>query len=411
MVHALGRLVAAQASLAGDRCEIDAGEQADGADVLHVGLALQAHHGIGKHRLELGRPLEQALVLVDVERGEAGGGGQRMARVGVAVEQLHQVLGAGHEGVVDLLGRHHARHRHGGVGHTLGKGDHVGGGAVALGSEGVAEAAETGDDLIEDQQDAVLGGDLAQPLQVALGRRQDARGSRHRLDDDGGNGGGIVQVDEAGQLVRQVRAPFRLALGEGLLGAVVGAGQVIDAGQHVSELLAVGDDAADRNAAEADAVVAALAADEPSAGTFAAGLVIAERDLERSVDRLAPRVGEEGVIEVAGCQQGEARGQLEHLGVAVLKGRRVVELGRHLLDGLDDGLAAVAGVDAEQARGGVGHLGAVGLEVVHALGAGEQARAFLEGAVGGEGHPIGLELIGVDVERCHGWSLRKRWNG
>ncbi len=40
------------------------------------------------------RALEQPLVLVDVERGEAGRGGQRMARVGVAVEQLHHVLGA-----------------------------------------------------------------------------------------------------------------------------------------------------------------------------------------------------------------------------------------------------------------------------------------------------------------------------
>ena len=246
----------------------------------------------------------------------------------------------------------------------------------------MAEAAEAGDDLVEDQQDAVLGRDLAQLLQVALGRRQDAGRARHRLDDDGGDGGGVVQVDEPGQLVGQVRAPLGLALGEGLLGAVVGRLQMVDAGQHVAELLAVGDHAADRDAAEADAVIAALAADEAGARALALGLVVGERDLERGVDRLGARVGEERVVEIAGRQQREPRGQLEHLGVAVLEGRRVVELGRLLLDGLDDRLAAVAGVDAEQARGGVDHLGAVGLEVVHALGAGEQARPLLEGAVG-----------------------------
>ena len=170
----------------------------------------------------------------------------------------------------------------------------------------MAEPAEAGDDLVEDQQDAVLRRDLAQLLEVALGRRQAAGGAGHRLDDDGGDGGGVVQVDEAGQLVGQVRAPLGLALGEGLLGAVVGGLQMVDAGQHVAELLAVGDHAADRDAAEADAVVAALAADEARARALTAGLVVAERDLERGVDRLAARIGEEGIVEIARRQQGRA---------------------------------------------------------------------------------------------------------
>jgi hypothetical protein len=58
------------------------------------------------------------------------------------------------------------------------------------------------------------------------------------------------------------RAPFRLALGEGLMLAVIGRRQMIDAGQQRAEELAVVDHAADRNAAEADAVIAALAADQ-----------------------------------------------------------------------------------------------------------------------------------------------------
>ena len=56
--------------------------------------------------------------------------------------------------------------------------------AEIVGGERRAEAAEAGDDLVEDQQDAVLVADLAQLLQIAF-RRQDqhAGRARHRFDD------------------------------------------------------------------------------------------------------------------------------------------------------------------------------------------------------------------------------------
>ena len=79
-----------------------------------------------------------------------------------------------------------------------------------------------------------------------------------------------MQVDQALELVGEMRAVFRLALAEGLLLAVIGVGQVIDAGQQRSEHLAVVDDAADGCAAEADAVIAAFAADQAAAGALAA---------------------------------------------------------------------------------------------------------------------------------------------
>ncbi len=156
MIHALDGLIAAHAGLSGDRVEVDARHQADGADVGHVGHALEAHHGVGEHRLQLLSTLEQALVLVDVEGREACRSRQRMARVRVAVEQLDHVLGASHEGLVDALGRHDARHRHRRVGDALGEGDHVGLDVIPLGGEAGAEASEARDDLVEDQQDAVL---------------------------------------------------------------------------------------------------------------------------------------------------------------------------------------------------------------------------------------------------------------
>ena len=163
------------------------------------------------------------------------------------------------------LSHDHAAHRHAARGDALGEGDHVGDDAVAFGGEGMAEPAEAGDDLVEDQQDAVLVADRAQPLQIALRRRQHRGRARHRLDDDGGDGGVAVQRDDALQFVGEMRAPFRLALGERLLLAVVGVRQMIDARQHRAERLAVVGEAADRHAAEADAVIAALAADEARA--------------------------------------------------------------------------------------------------------------------------------------------------
>jgi hypothetical protein len=57
---------------------------------------------------------------------------------------------------------------------------------------------------------------------------------------------------------------------------------MIDAGQQRSEHLAVVDDAADRGAAETDAVITALAADQPAA-VPALDLMIGQRDLERGI--------------------------------------------------------------------------------------------------------------------------------
>jgi transcriptional antiterminator Rof (Rho-off) len=75
-----------------------------------------------------------------------------------------------------------------------------------------------------------------------------------------------VQRHDALELVCEVRAPLRLTLAEGLVLAVVGRWQMIDTGEQRAEELAVVDDAADRDAAEADAMIAALASDQAGAG-------------------------------------------------------------------------------------------------------------------------------------------------
>ncbi|MNL73578.1 hypothetical protein D3C87_1990570 [compost metagenome] len=78
-----------------------------------------------------------------------------------------------------------------------------------------------------------------------------------------------------------MRAVFRLALAEGLLLAVIGMGEMVDAGEQRAEELAVVRHAADGDAAEADAMIAALAADQAGLGCLAADVPIGERDLQR----------------------------------------------------------------------------------------------------------------------------------
>ncbi len=93
-------------------------------------------------------------------------------------------------------------------------------------------------------------------------------------------------------------APFRLALGERLMFAAVGGRQVVDAGQQRAEELAVVGHAADGNAAEADAMIAALAADQTLARALPAHVVIGDRNFQRGVAGLRAGIGEEHMIEV-----------------------------------------------------------------------------------------------------------------
>src|SRR6185436_11895755 len=97
----------------------------------------------------------------------------------------------------------------------------------------------------------------------ALGRYQHAGGASNRLDDHRGDGRSVVQRDEPLQIVGKLGAMLRLAAAEGVAGDVVGMAEMIDSGEQRAEPFAVVGDAADRGAAEIDAVIAALAADQP----------------------------------------------------------------------------------------------------------------------------------------------------
>ena len=241
--------------------------------------SLQRVHGVGPVVADLLRAGQQPLPLVDLLRGDPGRASHRVRRVGVAVEQLDRALGTVHERVVDLGARRHGTHRHGAVREPLCHRDHVRRDAEELRPERCAQPPEAGDHLVEDQQDAVFRADLAQPLQVALRGNQHAGRAGHRFDDDGCDVAGIVQRNDALEVVGEMRAPGRLAARVGIVCEVVRVGQVVDARQLGTEELSVIDHAPDRDAAETDAVVTAFPADETRARAFAAHAMIGERDL------------------------------------------------------------------------------------------------------------------------------------
>jgi hypothetical protein len=86
--------------------------------------------------------------------------------------------------------------------------------------------------------------------------------------------------------------------------------------------------------------------------------------------------------------------EFKRLRMTELERRRVVEGRSLLLDRFDDRIAVVARVAAPHAGGAVENAAAIGGEVMHVLGPGEHARPRLEGTVGRERHPVGIEIVG-----------------
>ena len=98
-------------------------------------------------------------------------------------------------------------------GDSLGGGDDVGHNPETVRAEAGAEAAECGNHLVEDQQDAMAFGDRPQPFEVAHRRHQDACRSGEGFDDDRRDGRGVVDRDDAFQLVGEVRRPMSAGRG------------------------------------------------------------------------------------------------------------------------------------------------------------------------------------------------------
>ena len=281
-------------------------------------------------------------------------------------------------------------HRLRAVGERLGHREHIGRHAEALRGEIRAGASEPRDHLIENEQDAVLVADVAQPLQIALGRHEAAGGTRDGLDEARGDVLRAEEVDETHEVLGQFHAVRAFALREAVRGQERMA-HVRDARERGTELAAIVDHPGQRYAAEIDAVIGALARDEHRASALAARLVIRERHLHRGVDGFGAGVGEEDPVEIARRELGHTRCQLELLRMATGEWRDEIELPQLCAHCVGDFPAPVAGGAAEEAGCAVDDLVATVIPVVHPLRAYDHLGVVLEIAVRRERHPVFVE--------------------
>jgi hypothetical protein len=214
-----------------------------------------------------------------------------------------------------------------------------------------------------------------------------------------------VQRDETFEIVREMCAPFRQAAREGVVFVIERVPQVIDAGQQAAEELAIVDDAADRNAAEADAVITLLAPDQALTARFAAHAMVSERDLERGVDGFGAGVREEHMIEPGRRDLDEPLGELECERMSHLKRWRVVERCELTCDRIIDLAPIVSGIHAPQSRDGIENAPTVVRPVVHAVCTCEQTRIRLELTIRRKRHPEGVQRLAA--ERIHESSRSK----
>ena len=361
--------------------------------------------GVVPDILQFGRAGEKALIAIDVERRDTGGAGDGVAGIGIAVEQLDLVFRPMHQRIVHLAAGEDRAHRDRAVGQPLGGGDDIWGNAKIVGGEGGAHAAETGDDLIEDQEDTVLVADGAQALQITLWRHQHAGRPGDRFDDAGGDGFRAMQGDQTFQVVRKLGAVLGLALHEAVLRRIMGVTQVVCG--DLRENTTVVDEAAHGDAAETDAMITALTTDQPAAGALADGALIGNGDLQRRIDRFRSGARIEDTVQFrtfrAGRNLRQPLGEFKGNRVAHLEGGRVIHCRKLVLDGRRDLLAAVAGIDAPKASRAVENLATIIAGVIHAFGARQQAGIGLELPVGGKRHPVAVKRGGIgSVRIVHG---------
>ena len=214
-----------------------------------------------------------------------------------------------------------------------------------------------------------------------------------------------MQLNDPLQLVCQVPAPIRLAAAISLVPQILRVTQMVHTGQQGPEQLAVRRNPAHRNAAETDAVVALLAADQSHPLTLATHPVPGNRDLQRRIDRFGAGIGKEHAGQVLGRHLRQPVGQLEGARIAHLKGRVVIQLRRLLLDRRNDMRMAMPRAATPKPRHAIEHLPPVVCRVIHTLGLAHEAGVTLELTVGRKRHPIRLQigqLVGHTFVRIHG---------
>ena len=188
---------------------------------------------------------------------------------------------------------------------------------------------------------------------ASVGRRVDATGPDHRLEEEGGDPLGPDPLD--------------LRPGDSL-GVVIGDHRhVLDQPPEAGH---VRRDAGEAGAEAVGAVVAVDPGDQVVAGVVSLLVPVAPGELRRGVDAVTAAAGQEDARVVDRREAGEPVGQLEGRRVGEIAEGRVLGL-LHTTDRLADRVAAVADVGVPEAGRGVEVAVAVRVGLLHVLAAGQ----------------------------------------
>ena len=229
---------------------------------------------------------------------------ERVARVGVAVEEGPELLVGAQEALVDPLGGKRGRERHVAAGQSLRHAHDVGRDPLLFAGEHRPGPPEAGCDLVADQEDIVAVAELANAAQETGRLHADPRRSLdERLDDDCGDLP-VVEVEDALEL-------------RGVAGCDVVGVEEERAVALVEEI-----DPADRHRSDRVAVVGVAQADVRLTLRLSLLLEVLEGHLERDLSRGRSRVRIEHTVEAGRRDLHEALGQLggERMGEAQHRG-------------------------------------------------------------------------------------------
>jgi hypothetical protein len=123
---------------------------------------------------------------------------------------------------------------------------------------------------------------------------------------------------------------------------IMGVRKMVNTRQQRAKLPPVVDDAANRNAAKANAIIATLTSNQARARALSDGALICERNLQCRVDRFGSRIGKENAVQPLRHDRRQSRRQFKRKRVTQLEWRGIVQLGGAFLDGLDNRRAAMA---------------------------------------------------------------------
>src|SRR4051794_23714005 len=253
--------------------ELERMEVAGAAHVADERDVAQAVEHAAQPGLVLADVLEDALLLEDRDVGQRDPAAHRVPGEREAVDERVRAL---EERLGDPVGDDRGSHRRVGRRQALGRRDDVGLIVEALGPEPLAEPAERADDLVGDEQDVVLVADLADALEVALGRREAAAGVLGRLEEHGRDGVGALEADALVDRLRQ-----GLGAEPGREPVLVGVRDVAAARGERLEGLAQRGDAGDGERAQRGPVVGGLAGDDLRLVRLAVELVELADELDR----------------------------------------------------------------------------------------------------------------------------------